>query len=239
MSDMENQELEIDLFELFDEFKKNISVILAITAIFAAAAGIYVYFISAPMYSYTKIIDSAELNDKERSSFATIFQNDAGGSSKGALASVEFIRDKKNLPTNLIKFDFRGSDPEYLTKFADEYMANALKIINTRIQESNEVKFNNNYFTTVKQEITNIETSLQSGVVSSEGAVHYLNLLKERLELMESNKLATFIKATIVEQKENKPQQISRKSLIPKSALVGLCLSLAYITICYVRKISK
>ena len=57
MNETENQELEIDLLELLQEFKNNIGKIIGVTLLFAAAAALYVLALTAPKYSYTQLVD--------------------------------------------------------------------------------------------------------------------------------------------------------------------------------------
>lgn len=51
MNETENQEIEIDLLELLQEFKNNLAKIIGVVLLFAAAAALYIFALSAPKYS--------------------------------------------------------------------------------------------------------------------------------------------------------------------------------------------
>lgn len=238
MNETENQEIEIDLLELLQEFKNNIAKIIGVTLLFAAAAALYIFALTAPNYSYTQLVDCATLSDKDKISFVNVFNEDAVSikghgkmwkePKKCALFKVEFVRDR-NATTNLLKFEFQGTDPELIKKEGHAYAEDALRKINERIVELHETKYGQEYFDTVRKEMEKINSSLQDGTVSSQGAARYLELLKERLELKEKNKMLTLIKAELVPNRKDKAGKISRIKYIPISGFLGLFLSLAYL----------
>ena len=84
-----------------------------------------------------------------------------------------------------------------------------------------------------------INSSLQDGSVTSQGAARYLELLKERLELKEKNKMLTLIKAELIPNREDEAEKISRTKYILISGFLGLFLSLAYLTGRYCWRVSK
>jgi LPS O-antigen subunit length determinant protein (WzzB/FepE family) len=77
MNETDNQEFEIDLLELLKEFKNNIAKIFGVTFLFAAAAALFVFVLTAPKYSYSQYIDCSTLNDRDKISFVNIFNEDA------------------------------------------------------------------------------------------------------------------------------------------------------------------
>ena len=48
-----DQEIEIDLVELFGELKRNVKLIVGTTLAFIVAAAIYCFMIAKPVYEYT------------------------------------------------------------------------------------------------------------------------------------------------------------------------------------------
>lgn len=248
MNETVDQDFEIDLLELLQEFKKNIAIIVGITLLFVAAATLYVFVLTEPKYSYTKLIDCSTLNDQNKISFVNIFNEDAVSikghgkmwkePKKCALFKVEFVKDR-NAATNLLKFEFQGTDPNLITKECRAYTEDALNKINERIVELHEIKYGQEYFNTVRKEMEKINSSLQDGSVTSQGAAQYLQLLKERLELKEKNKMLTLIKAEVVPNRVDEAENISRTKYIPISGFLGLFLSLAYLTGRYCWRISK
>ena len=148
---------------------------------------------------------------------------------KYALFKAEFVRDR-NAATNLLKFEFQGTDPDLLKKEGRAYAEDALRKINERIIELHELKYGQEYFNTVRKEMEKINSSLQDGSVTTQGAAQYLQLLKERLELKEKNKMLTLIKAELIPNREDEAEKISRTRYIPISGFLGLLLSLACVT---------
>ena len=248
MNETENQEIEIDLLELLQEFKNNLAKIIGVTLLFAAGAALYVFVLTAPKYSYSQFVDCATLSDKDKISFVNVFNEDAVSikghgkmwkePKKCALFKTEFVRDR-NAATNLLKFEFQGTDPDLIKKEGRAYAEDALRKINERIVELHETKYGKDFFDTVSKEMEKINSSLQDGSVTSQGAARYLELLKERLELKEKNKMLTLIKAELIPNREDEAEKISRIKYIPISGFLGLFLSLAYLTGRYCWRISK
>ena len=254
MNETDKQEIELDLLELLQEFKHNIAKIVCVTLLFAAAAALYVFVLTPPKYSYTLFIDSPfiinhpSLTDRDKISFVNVFNEDAVSikghgkmwkePKKCALFKVEFVKDR-NAATNLLKFEFHGTDPDLIKKEGRAYTEGALRKINERIVELHETKYGREYFDTVLNEMRKINSSLQDGSVTSQGAAQYLQLLKERLELKEKNKMLTLIKAELVSNRVDKAEIVSRTKYIPISGFLGLFLSLAYLTGRYCMKLSQ
>ena len=248
MNETENQEIEINLLELLQEFKNNLAKIIGVTLLFAAAAALYVLALTAPKYSYTQLVDCTSLSDRDKISFVNVFNEDAVSikghgkmwkdPKKCALFKAEFVRDQ-NAATNLLKFEFQGTEPDLIKKEGHAYAEDALRKINERIVELHETKYGQEYFDTVREEMEKINSSLQDGSVTSQGATRYLELLKERLELKEKNKMLTLIKAELVPNRVDEAEKISRIKYIPISGFLGLFLSLAYLTGRYCWRVSK
>ncbi len=239
MNETDNREFEIDLLELLKEFKKNIVVIVGVTVLFAAAAALYIFMFTLPKYSYSQYVNCPSLSDKDKISFVNIFGKDAIANKghgkmwenpqKCALSKVEFVRDR-NAATNLLRFEYQGTDPELIIKEGHAYTEYALGKINERIVELHEVKYGKEFFDSVGWEMWHLNNSLQNGSVSAQGASQYLQVLKERLELKEKNKMLTLIKADLIPNRVDVAEKISRNRYIPISGFLGLFLSLVYVT---------
>ena len=243
MNETENQEIEIDLLELLQEFKNNIGKIIGVALLFAAAAALYVFALTAPKYFYAQLIDCRSLNDRDKISFINVFNEDVRGKmwkepKKCALTKVEFVKDR-NAATNLLKFEFQGTDPDLIKTECNAYTAEALKKINDHIVKLHEISYGKGYFDIVRSEIQKINSLLQDGSVTSQGAARYLELVKERLELREQNKWLSLIKAEVVPHRVDEAEKISRTKYIAISGFLGLFLSLAYLTGRYCWKQSK
>ncbi|MBQ3366868.1 MAG: hypothetical protein IJG43_09345 [Acidaminococcaceae bacterium] len=248
MNETENQEIEIDLLELLQEFKNNIAKIIGVTLLFAAATALYVFALTAPKYSYSQLLDCRSLSDRDKISFVNIFNEDAVSikghgkmwkdPKKYALFKAEFVKDR-NVSTNLLKFEFQGTDPELIKTECHAYTTDALNKINDHLMKLHEIRFGEEYFNTVRNEMRKINSSLQDGSVTSQGAAQYLELLKERLELKEKDKMLSLIKAKLVPSRVDEAEEISRIKYIPISGFLGLFLSLAYLTGRYCWRVSK
>ena len=233
----ENQKLEIDLIELCRELKNHIALIIAATVIFAAAAGAYIHFMTVPMYSYTRMIKLPEngsfrMSDQDKFSYVNILKLDMNNPtlwqerSKGRLVNVDVIREK-NLNTNLITFQFSGTDPVYLKKVSDEYMNTAVQKLNISIREMDEQNFNNRHREwLIVNELKDVRLMINSSSSSGDNIQRALTLLKERLDALGKNEYAT---AKIVDNANAAATKISRNSLIKKSAALGFVLSIMFI----------
>ncbi|MBR4909228.1 MAG: hypothetical protein IKZ43_09495 [Acidaminococcaceae bacterium] len=230
MNETKNRVIEIDLLELLQEFKNNIGTIIGVTLLFAAAAAVYVFALTAPKYSYTQLVDCGSLREKDIHSFVSIFNEHS--------KVCELVKDQ-NSDTNLLKFEFQGTDPDLIKTECQAYTREALKKINDHIVKLHEIRYGKEYFDTVSKEIAKINSSLQDGSITSQGAAQYLQLLKERLELREKNKWLSLIKAELVPRRVDKAVKISRPQYITKSGLLGLFLSLTYLTGRYFRRLFK
>lgn len=247
MNETENQEIEIDLLELLQEFKNNLAKIIGVALLFAAAAALYIFALTAPKYSYTQLLDCRSLSDKDKISFINVFSEDVLSKGRGkmwkepkkcALTKVEFVKDR-NAATNLLKFEFQGTDPDLIKTECHAYTTEALTKINDHLVKLHEISYGKGYFDIVRSEIQRINTLLQDGSITSQGAARYLELLKERLELREKNKWLSLIKAEAVPNRVDEAEKISRAKYIPISGFLGLFLSLAYLTGRYCWKLSK
>lgn len=241
MEHNDNNELEIDFVAWLNVLKKHLAFIIGITLLFTAAAGIYVYKIADPVYSYVRFINCpGSLSDKDKLTFVSAFKNNSNyqnakkENSYAALTDVKVVNDGRDrfTTTNLIQFSFEGNNPAFIKKFSDACVTDSLKNINDYITEIYEISFSREYLTKARREITSLNTFIaQHADADVEGAVNYLTLLKKRLEDDELNK--AYQKADIMSTNGAQPKRISKKPLVYKSAALGLFLSILYITCRY------
>ena len=239
MDHNDNNELEIDIVAWLNVLKKHLAVIIGITVFFAAAAGIYVYKIADPVYSYVRFINCPNsLGDKDKLTFVSAFKNNANyqkarkENSYASLTDVKIVNDGRDryTNTNLIQFSFEGNNPAFIKKFSDTCVTNSLKEINDYITESYEISFSREYLHRVDDEIQSLNKFI-ARYGDAKGAVNYLMLLKKRLE--EDELIKSYKKATIMSTNGAKPKRISKKSFVYKSAVLGLFLSILYLTYRY------
>lgn len=252
MSEEKDYELEIDLVEWMKEIKNHMAVIVIATLLFAAAAGLYVYKFTGPVFSYTFFINcSKDIGERERLSFASLFRNDIAvreQNSSGAQASLQSVemvnsgtqsRDIKDRFTNLMKFEFNGNDPDFVKEYGSKYVNGALEQINTYIVENYEATFSKEYLNTVNAELKRLNNYIANASTNQDmdaikATIDQLSLFKERLETKEINKVV--IKAAVVESQNKKAQRVINKSIIWKSAALGFFLSFAYVSCKYFAK---
>ena len=240
----ENQELEIDLIELCKELKNNIVLILAATIIFAAAAGAYIHFLTVPKYAYTRMIrlpanapTTSEKTpnyscDQDKLTYVNILKLDISNptlwkeSSKGHLADVKLV-EEKNIKTNLITFQFEGTDPVYLKKAGDEYLDTAVQKLNVLFRERKDSNFNDQYLNTlIRDELKGIRSALARSSISGENVLQAFTDLEKRLSALEKNESFS---AKAVDNADAAAIEISNKPLLKKSAALGFVLSIMFI----------
>ncbi len=243
MDNNENNELEIDIVAWSNVLKKHLAVVIGITLLFTAAAGIYVYKIADPVYSYVRFINCpGSLSDKDKLTFVSAFKNNSNyqnakkENSYAALTDVKVVNDGKDrfTTTNLIQFSFEGNNPAFIKKFSDTCVTDSLKDINDYITEIYEITFSREYLTKARREITALNTFIAQHAdanADAEGAVNYLTVLKKRLE--DDVLTKAYKKADIMNTNGAQPKRISQKPLVYKSAALGLFLSILYITCRY------
>lgn len=252
MSEEKDYELEIDLIEWMKEIKSHIAVIVITTVLFAAAAGLYLFKFTGPVFSYTFFINcSKDIGERERLSFASLFRNDIGvteqdsSGAQASLRSVEMVnsgtqsRDIKDRFTNLMKFEFNGNNPDFVKKYGRKYVNGALEQVNDYIEENYEATFSKEYLNTVNAELKRLNNyianaSANQDIDTVKATIGNLSLLKERLETKEINKAV--IKVAVVESQNKKAQRVINKSVIWKSAALGFFLSFAYVSCKYFAK---
>ena len=241
----ENQELEIDIIELCRELKNNIALIIAATVIFAAAAGAYIHFLTVPKYGYTRMIKLPALSanapsekitdnswNQDKLSYVNILKLDISNpalwkeSSKGHLADVKLV-EEKTIKTNLIMFQFEGTDPVYLKKVSDAYLDTAVQRLNVFIRELKETNFNDQYLNTqIRDELKGIRSALTKSSVSGESVLQAFTDLEKRLSALEKNESFS---AKAVDNANAAAIEISNKPLLKKSAALGFVLSIMFI----------
>ena len=120
-----NDEIEIDLVELFAEIKKNWKLIAGTTVAFAAAAAIYSFCIAKPVYQYNAMIRiPANIINHEFTvnTCLELLKNDG-------VASVKNARR-----TSLLSLSFDAYSPADAKAVAEAYLPKALEKVNRIIK---------------------------------------------------------------------------------------------------------
>lgn len=161
---MNNDEIEIDLVELFAELKKKCRLIAGTTVAFAAAAAIYSFCIAKPVYQYDVLIRIPAIGKNHMYVINTcieILKNDV-------VATVSNPRG-----TSLLKLSFSANSPNMAKQNADQYIPLAVKKVNTIIQDSDvanleqvvsAVSYNSTVMNSYKAEVILLEKNLDTPV---------------------------------------------------------------------------
>ena len=256
MDEQNNQVSELNLVEWLIELKKHIILIVVTTFLFAAASGLYLYKTAGSTYSYSLFINCTGLSERDMLTFVRLFQKDIGIAKKqdsktyASLNGVELTktgsdsRDIKDKYTNLMRFEFIGNNPDYVKKQGVQYVNNAVKKLNERIDRWQEANYKRSYLETVKNELTRINNVLvaeaihNDGTISAKSTVNWLSRLKETLDLKEINK--SYEKTYILTSHNDRPQKVGiDKSIIRKSAALGFFLSFAFVSCKYLGKVIR
>lgn len=146
-----NDEVEIDLVELFGELKKNIKFIGGVTLLFIIVASIYSFFIAKPVYQYNAMIRIPANIINHGYAVNTsleILKNDG-------VSNVTNIRN-----TSLLKLSFSGFSPEEAKILADKYLPKAEKRVNEIIRGADIIANDNSVGSTgVDLGLSNIKVS--------------------------------------------------------------------------------
>lgn len=126
-----NDEIEIDLRELWQELKKNFSLIAGVTVTFVVAAAVYSFMIAKPVYQYGAMIRipaNVGNNTVVVNTCQEILKNDG-------VASISLIKN-----THLIKLNFLAGSPEAAQVAGEKYLPVAATKVNKIVEEFNSVR---------------------------------------------------------------------------------------------------
>ena len=135
--------------------------------------------------------------------------------------------EEKTIKTNLITFQFEGTDPVYLKKVSDAYLDTAVQKLNVLIRERKDANFNDQYLNTqIRDELKGIRSALSQSSLSSDSVLQALTDLEKRLNALEKNESFS---AKAVDNANTAATEISNKPLLKKSAALGFVLSIMFI----------
>ncbi len=121
-----NDEIEIDLRELWQELKKNFLLIAGVTASFVAAAAVYSFIIAKPVYQYSAMIRIPSIYENSKVLMNTcveVLKNDG-------VADIKAVRD-----SNIIKVSFYSESKLGANENGKKYLLDASKKVNVILDE--------------------------------------------------------------------------------------------------------
>ena len=233
----QNEEIEIDLCELWDELKKNFRFIGGVTIAFVLVAAIYSFMIAKPVYEYVAFIRLPQGGSwNQANNFAEVMKSDVKPDKelkdpKNKLVKVELLKN-----TDVIKVVCEGQSEEKARSVGDEYIKRAINRINKVIVEQEKQKFSQEVITLITGNIDYIVRNLHQST-NSDVEVK-LNHLIEQIETKEKNKL--FIPADVAKEAEVAKNPIRPRKVqnIAIALVVGVFLSCGYVTTRYLLKMS-
>lgn len=221
---------EIDLLELFGEFKKRWKLIAGTTLAFAAAAAIYSFAIAKPVYEYTAFIRFPNnVSGEQIYSFMETIKDD--------IKPEDQLKDKVNkivsatVPRNtrLIRITFEGESVEKVKEIGSQYMSSALNDINGVIVAQAKQRFAKEIVMLIQQDTEYISSKMHENSLTAADADGRLKFLVDKVQEKEKNQLfinAEFAKDVNVPEKPVRPKKAKN---IVIATVLGLFMSSLYV----------
>lgn len=228
---VENDEIEIDLVELYGELKKNANLIIGTTVAFIVAAAIYCFMIAKPVYEYTALISfPSNVGGGQINGFMETIKDDIKPAAQ-LKDKVNKIVDAKVLKgAPIIKVTFEGESVEKVKQFGDAYMKTALDRINKVIVDKEQQRYDKEVVELIKSDIEYISGRFNESSFTAGDANKKLEFLVKKVEEKENNKM--FLKAELAKEVNipEKPVRPKKAQNIAIAAVLGLFLSCGYVT---------
>ena len=238
---VDNDEIEIDLVELFGELKRNVKLIAGTTLAFIVAAAIYCFMIAKPVYEYTALISVPSnvgvlISVPSNAGYSQI--NGFMETIKDDIKPAAQLNDKNNKIVDakvlkgapIIKVTFEGESVEKVKQFGDAYMKKALERINRDLVDKEQQKYDKEVVELIKKDIDYIANRINESSFTASDANKKLEYLIKKIEEKEQNKL--FLKAGLAKEgiAPEKPVRPKKAQNIAIAAVLGLFLSCGYVT---------
>lgn len=230
-----NDEIEIDLRELWQEIKKNFSLIAGVTVTFVVAATVYSFVIAKPVYEYNAMIripngvSGAQIND-----FVEIFKDDIKPAHElkdpnNKLVTVALLKG-----TSVIKLTFEGESQAKARNFGEDYTKKAIEKINDVIMVLEKQRFSREVVSMIRSDVNYISSRLRESNFNTEDASNKLEYLLERIETKEQNKM--FIPAELAKEANNpeKPIRPKKAKNVALAFVAGMFLSCGFVVTRYI-----
>ena len=228
---VENDEIEIDLVELYGELKKNANLIIGTTVAFIVAAAIYCFMIAKPVYEYTALISfPSNVGGGQINGFMETIKDDIKPAAQ-LKDKVNKIVDAKVLKgAPIIKVTFEGESVEKVKQFGDAYMKTAFDRINKVIVDKEQQRYDREVVQMIKSDIEYISGRFNESSFTAGDANKKLEFLVKKVEEKENNKM--FLKAELAKEVNipEKPVRPKKAQNIAIAAVLGLFLSCGYVT---------
>ena len=228
---VDNDEIEIDLVELFGELKRNVKLIAGTTLAFIVAAAIYCFMIAKPVYEYTALISfPSNVGGSQINGFMETIKDDIKPAAQLKDKNNKIVDAKVLKGAPIIKVTFEGESVEKVKQFGDAYMKKALERINRDLVDKEQQKYDKEVVELIKKDIDYIANRINESSFTASDADKKLEYLIKKIEEKEQNKL--FLKAGLAKEgiAPEKPVRPKKAQNIAIAAVLGLFLSCGYVT---------
>lgn len=228
---VDNDEIEIDLVELFGELKRNVKLIAGTTLAFIVAAAIYCFMIAKPVYEYTALISfPINVGGSQINGFMETIKDDIKPAAQLKDKNNKIVDAKVLKGAPIIKVTFEGESVEKVKQFGDAYMKMAFARINKVIVDKEQQKYDREVVELIKKDTEYIASKINESNYTAGDADKKLDFLIKKIEEKEKNKL--FLKAELAKEENipEKPVRPKKAQNIAIAAVLGLFLSCGYVT---------
>ena len=228
---VDNDEIEIDLVELFGELKRNVKLIAGTTLAFIVAADIYCFMIAKPVYEYTALISfPSNVGGSQINGFMETIKDDIKPAAQLKDKNNKIVDAKVLKGAPIIKVTFEGESVEKVKQFGDAYMKMAFARINKVIVDKEQQKYDREVVELIKKDTEYIASKINESNYTAGDADKKLDFLIKKIEEKEKNKL--FLKAELAKEENipEKPVRPKKAQNIAIAAVLGLFLSCGYVT---------
>lgn len=228
---VDNDEIEIDLVELFGELKRNVKLIVGTTLAFIVAAAIYCFMIAKPVYEYTALISfPSNVGGSQINGFMETIKDDIKPAAQLKDKNNKIVDAKVLKGAPIIKVTFEGESVEKVKQFGDAYMKMAFARINKVIVDKEQQKYDREVVELIKKDTEYIASKINESNYTAGDADKKLDFLIKKIEEKEKNKL--FLKAELAKEENipEKPVRPKKAQNIAIAAVLGLFLSCGYVT---------
>ena len=228
---VDNDEIEIDLVELFGELKRNVKLIAGTTLAFIVAAAIYCFMIAKPVYEYSALISfPSNVGGSQINGFMETIKDDIKPAAQLKDKNNKIVDAKVLKGAPIIKVTFEGESVEKVKQFGDAYMKMAFARINKVIVDKEQQKYDREVVELIKKDTEYIASKINESNYTTGDADKKLDFLIKKIEEKEKNKL--FLKAELAKEENipEKPVRPKKAQNIAIAAVLGLFLSCGYVT---------
>ena len=221
---VENDEIEIDLVELYGELKKNANLIIGTTVAFIVAAAIYCFMIAKPVYQHDVLFRiPANVNNVQINTCNEVLKSQIGVA-KG-LSGVAVLKN-----SSIVKLSFSGGTPEQVELDMNSSIPRLEQQVNKAFIEEDRRRFSNDIAKSINNEVSFIGKRLLNNDVTNSEAKEYLKKITQKVELLEQNYLFPQVEVIKKDKVSAVPVSPNKKRNIAIAAVLGLFLSCGYVT---------